>query len=491
MADERLRTLERQAETGDPDARAAWLKELERTGDPRAVAVRERETRLQERLDSLRAAVDGLIDLEVAALEPGARGRCRGMSVVLLRGVVRAALQSEDDYGFGFKTLSRTWPTGRSNWDQIDEFEQLDDPYVVMAFAGRLDDELVLRVAISSSRKPTPGTTWNELSPWRTNLTSKTWRKRLRSWLDTENRLSYMGAEDTPERMSVAEARLWIELTDLEAADAPAAEPQRRVVNLDAPSEKQLKFIKSLKRKKHLTEAELSEVLRAQAGVKLLDYLGRQDASKVIDALLALPDPPKGAKRPKEPAAAKKAAAKKAPAKKTTSEKVSWQGRVLAVQPRIKMTRMRGEEQHGYQGFALRLEGTVGDEARAFSVGIGKAAQAKHEFQAGDTVSGAAVPVPATAHEATDYYKASKLKLEAREPQEGGEPPWLGPPPELPTYRQRGHRALGEDSYAAAPCSTCLWACLMPVEDREGDDPARALETHCYGPKDCSAYQPF
>lgn len=71
--------------------------------------------------------------------------------------------------------------------------------------------------------------------------------------------------------------------------------------------------------------------------------------------------------------------------------KRAWRGRIVAVQPGIRLTLSFDECYHGYLGFLLRLRGEVGGEPREFTVGVGKAAQAKHAFRAGDEVSGAAV----------------------------------------------------------------------------------------------------
>ena len=68
--------------------------------------------------------------------------------------------------------------------------------------------------------------------------------------------------------------------------------------------------------------------------------------------------------------------------------KLSWQGKLLSVQPRIRLLRSFDERSHSYLGYALRIDGMIGEESREFLIGIGKAAQAKHQFQAGDVVSG-------------------------------------------------------------------------------------------------------
>jgi hypothetical protein len=75
------------------------------------------------------------------------------------------------------------------------------------------------------------------------------------------------------------------------------------------------------------------------------------------------------------------------------TDKLNWTGRIVSVQPRIRLTRSFDQISHTYLGYDRIIDGTIGDEETEFSVGIGKAAQAKHQFQVGDEVSGAALPV--------------------------------------------------------------------------------------------------
>ena len=152
------------------------------------------------------------------------------------------------------------------------------------------------------------------------------------------------------------------------------------------------------------------------------------------------------------------------------------------------------QRSHSYLGYALHIRGTIADEEREFSVGIGQAAQTKHKFQAGDIVSGRAVPVADPKMEPVEFYKASGLKIIERAGEEApSPPPWLGVPPELPVYRERGHRRLDAKTYTAR-CSTCIWGCRMPVEmiiDQWNPSQKKyRFETFCYGPKSCSLYRP-
>ncbi len=90
------------------------------------------------------------------------------------------------------------------------------------------------------------------------------------------------------------------------------------------------------------------------------------------------------------------------------------------------------------------------------------------------------------------YYKVSGLRLKLRAADDAGTvPPWHGVPPDLPTYRARGHRRLDPRTYEAK-CQTCVWGCRMAVEmiiDQWKPNITRwRFETFCYGPKSCRLY---
>lgn len=176
------------------------------------------------------------------------------------------------------------------------------------------------------------------------------------------------------------------------------------------------------------------------------------------------------------------------------TEKLNWTGHIVSVQPRIRLTRSFDQRSHTYLGYCLTIYGFIHDEATEFSVGIGKAAQAKHEFQVGDEISGAALPVTDPRLEPVQYYKVSRLKvLKQASQQYETPPPWHAVPVDLQTYRERGHRRLAARSYANS-CTSCVWGCRMPVEmiiDHWNPDQKRyRVETFCYGPKSCKFYKP-
>lgn len=175
------------------------------------------------------------------------------------------------------------------------------------------------------------------------------------------------------------------------------------------------------------------------------------------------------------------------------AEKIHWRGNLISVQPRIRLTRSFDQRSHSYLGYVLRLAGTIGDQKKEFLVGIGKGAQAKHKFVAGDLIEGECLPVADSRLEPVEFYKTSKLKILDRSNLKPGTiPPWLGIPKDLATYRQRGHRRLDARTYVAK-CLTCIWGCRMAVEmiiDHWNPQHRRyRFETFCYGPLSCHVYR--
>jgi hypothetical protein len=177
----------------------------------------------------------------------------------------------------------------------------------------------------------------------------------------------------------------------------------------------------------------------------------------------------------------------------SSAGKVSWSGRILGVQPRIRLLRSFDERHHSYLGYVLRIQGKIGEDTGEFMVAVGKAAHEKHRFQAGMEVSGRAAPVADPRLEAADCYKASGIKVLREAPADvKAGPPYFGVAPELAVYRSRGHRRLDARTYAAR-CINCIWGCRMPVEiiiDHWNPSQKRyRFETFCYGPKSCPFYK--
>ncbi len=173
---------------------------------------------------------------------------------------------------------------------------------------------------------------------------------------------------------------------------------------------------------------------------------------------------------------------------------IEWCGSVQSVQPRIRLTRSFDERSHTYQGYVLRISGSIGGEDRTFVVAVGKGAHQRHSFESGDVVSGEGAPVGNPRLETAELYKVSKLRvLSRRQEMTSKPPPWHGKPPDLEEYRERGHRRLAARTYDTN-CSTCIWGCRMAVEmiiDHWNPNQRRyRTETFCYGPLSCPHYKP-
>lgn len=174
-------------------------------------------------------------------------------------------------------------------------------------------------------------------------------------------------------------------------------------------------------------------------------------------------------------------------------KKITWSGKIISVQPRIRLTRSFDERYHNYLGYCLFVVGDVDNENREFSIGIGKGAFKKHLFQVGDEASGEAVPVIEKRKEPVELYKVSKLKkIKCNEGNLDNHPPWHGIAVDLEECRNRGHRRLSSRTYESK-CKSCIWGCRMPVEiivDHWKPNIKRyRFETFCYGPKSCRYYK--
>lgn len=158
------------------------------------------------------------------------------------------------------------------------------------------------------------------------------------------------------------------------------------------------------------------------------------------------------------------------------------------------MLRSFDESSHTYLGYAIILEGQLNDEESTYSVGIGKAAQTKHQFKVNDIVSGECLPVVDKAKESVEYYKVSKLQRIVLGDQGSVLAPFELTPPSLEVYRDRGHRRLSAKTYQAK-CKSCMWGAKMPVEIIVDNWNPRGqviyrYETFCYGPLSCKLYKP-
>lgn len=115
-------------------------------------------------------------------------------------------------------------------------------------------------------------------------------------------------------------------------------------------------------------------------------------------------------------------------------DKHIFKGAIISMQTRICLTRSFDEASHTYLGYAISLEGELDNTNTTFSVGIGKAAHAKHQLKVNDIISGECVPVSDPDTEPTEYYKFSRLKVISQCIIFNTSSPWELVPPELEVY---------------------------------------------------------
>jgi hypothetical protein len=174
------------------------------------------------------------------------------------------------------------------------------------------------------------------------------------------------------------------------------------------------------------------------------------------------------------------------------SHKLSWFGKIISVQPRIRLLRSFDQRSHSYLGYSIGIHGSINGEECDFSVGIGRSAQTKHQFKVGDEISGESIPVTDPKKEPVEFYKTSKLSIIRSSQALSTYPPWNDIPVDIEEYRERGHRRLSAKTYDTH-CKSCKWGCRMPVEmiiDHWNPHMKRyRFETFCYGPKSCQLYK--
>jgi len=175
------------------------------------------------------------------------------------------------------------------------------------------------------------------------------------------------------------------------------------------------------------------------------------------------------------------------------SDKIEWAGRIIAVQPRIRLLRSFDQLHHNYLGYILRVRGTHGNKSGELLIAVGRGAHKKHRFCPGIELSGLSAPVSDLRIETAEYYKTSRIKIEkSADNSSPNTPPFTGIPPDLDIYRSRGHRRLNPKTYQAK-CFACIWGCKMPVEiiidHWNSSNKKFRSETFCYGPKSCFFYK--
>jgi hypothetical protein len=177
-----------------------------------------------------------------------------------------------------------------------------------------------------------------------------------------------------------------------------------------------------------------------------------------------------------------------------TSLKISWQGKIVSIQPRTKVWRyLTDNRTHYLLGYNFFIDGQYNDTKRQFVVAISEKQQLKGLFRIGDIIEGTAWTIKYEKKEYADYYKAGSLRLLDRQGENSDviSPPWIMMPPSMQTYEERGSRMLDKKLWKTK-CFKCVWANMANVEiqwDFDKDIKKYRFETFCYGPRSCKFYK--
>jgi len=191
--DERVEESDAQRKLREAAAELLAIPDLESSTPERF------ESELQQRLTAIEHEANELL-AEYADDEGEAR-RCPLLHTSALATVIQQArVEAMPEFGCAFAELARVYPVERQG--DVQDFSTLVPPVVPFALAVRLDERLALRVGISQARKVSPGTTWDDLKPWRAKVKPETREKRLRAWL--------ADAEEAPVEAPLAVVEAWL-----------------------------------------------------------------------------------------------------------------------------------------------------------------------------------------------------------------------------------------------------------------------------------------
>ncbi len=186
---------------------------------------------------------------------------------------------------------------------------------------------------------------------------------------------------------------------------------------------------------------------------------------------------------------------------------VRFWGTVLAIKPRLTLTKFEGETKAKSEGYIAFLEGTCTPENQVpipcrFTVALGPATQVRRSFQRGDLIRGEAHPVPEGNPDiVADYYRVGILRTIARAGDPGTaplltlDPPRTDPPLNPPATESASRIPLNPDNLTEdGPCDLCSYGIVVAVvrlsDPRDYRNGQWSHVPACLGPEDCPHYLP-
>ncbi len=190
------------------------------------------------------------------------------------------------------------------------------------------------------------------------------------------------------------------------------------------------------------------------------------------------------------------------------SSPIRFWGTVVAVKPRVVLTKFEGDTAAKCHGHLIVLDGTHGPDggkttAGRFSVALGPATQQQRDVSPGDLLRGDAHPVPEGLPDTpATLYRVGALRVVARSGDPGTprppapDPPRTDPPlsPEDAEAAPRRPLAPGNLVTEEGPCAPCPYGAIIPVvrlfDPRDYKRGRWSQVPACLGPEDCPYYAP-
>jgi hypothetical protein len=191
------------------------------------------------------------------------------------------------------------------------------------------------------------------------------------------------------------------------------------------------------------------------------------------------------------------------------SSPIRFWGIVIAVKPRLTLTKFEGQTTAKCHGHLLTMEGTRQSDGEArpspgqFTMAIGPAVQEQRQIRPGDLLRGTAHPVPEGLPDTlADLYRVGTVHLVARAGDPGTAPPLPPDPPRTdrpltPEETEKAaRRPLNPANLAVdGDCFLCPYGLVVPVVRLSDPRSFRSGNwSHvpaCLGPEDCPHFRPL
>ena len=258
MEDQRLRELERKAGLGEI-SREQLIHAHIRSRSPTLIKAESLQKNIKSQIQKLSKNMDSW------------SGRRANTQLIDFLPTLTLILKSEKDLDTAWASLKKS----QYNVSYNDEYRSFD-LVSILGLVVKDGAEYTLSFAVTHSKNPSPGTTWNEFKPWRAKISDKALRQRLHKFQNTTQKTACW----------ISIPKLVLEVlyilekgTDyyLDESLAPKENPA---------TQKQLRYVLSLLNELKLEKGQLTKLYKKQKVPDNLAKFTKKHAGTFIDGLL-------------------------------------------------------------------------------------------------------------------------------------------------------------------------------------------------------------